>query len=298
MFGQGIGASQSKQVIYSGSSNSSASPQTITFPSPTLVNDVLVVFYNAAATSSISSTSSGFTWSATFPEAAAAAPRTLFGLCNTAGVTSVSINMGSGQNFGWLLIRELQGSTTTYINGTPPTITNSSSVAVTVVSTAGFSASGGIAILASGSAQYNVLYTGLGASPPRLLGCKLVTFGSSTVTPISGGSSIPICSTPIGAYSYSTTQNGITPTVNTSGYTDMLLLVVSGGFNLTGTPVLGSLTSGYPANVRCYIIPGSSGRNFAVLTAQEIVGQSSESMTTTWGGTANGFNSMFGLIHA
>ena len=297
MLGQGIGASQWKQVVYAGSSNSSASPQTITFPSPTLVNDVLVVFYNAAATSAISSTSSGFTWSATFPEAAAAAPRTLFGLCNTAGVTSVSISMGSGQNWGWLLIRELQGSTTTYINGTPPTITNSSSVAVTVFSTAGFSASGGIAILTSGSAQYNVLYTGLGASPPRLLGCKLVTFGSTTVTPLSGPS-IPIYSTPIGAYSYSTTQNGITPTVNTSGYTNMLLLVVSGGFSLTGTPVLGSLTSGYPANLRCYTSPGTGQRNFAVLTAQQIVGQSSESMTTTWGGTANGFNSMFGLIHA
>jgi hypothetical protein len=78
----------------------------------------------------------------------------------------------------------------------------------------------------------------------------------------------------------------------------MLLLVVSGGFSLTGTPVLGSLTSGYPANGRCYTSPGTGQRNFAVLTAQEIVGQSSESMTTTWGGTANGFNSMFGLIHA
>jgi len=296
MLGQGIGASQSKQVIYSGSSNSSASPQTITFPSPTLVNDVLVVFYNAASTSAISSTSSGFTWSATFPEAAAAAPRILYGLCNTAGVTSVSISMGAGNNYGWLLIRELQGPTATTTNyGTAPTITNSSSVAVTVISTTGFSASGGIAILTSGGAQYNVLYTGLGASPPRLLGCKLVTFGSSTVTPPSSSS---IYSTPIGAYSYSTTQNGITPTVSTSGYTDMLLLVVSGGFSLTGTPVLGSLTSGYPANVRCYTSPGTGQRNFAVLTAQEIVGQSSESMTTTWGGTANGFNSMFGLIHA
>ena len=293
--GIGIGASQAKQIVYTqyGVTGSSAS-QTFTTTVPILAGDVVVFSYNAASNGALSSTTSGFVWSFNFPIAASAAPRNLVGFCTTSGQTSFTINglyTGATPNdYGFVILRELEATTSTTVSSAT-SLTSGSSATITLASTTGFSSAGGVAILTHSGAQYNVQYTGVSGS--TITGCKLV--GGANVTTSSGD---VLVATPIGAFAYSTSQTGISPAVNLSSYSKMLVYVVSGAYILLG-PVTTSLTSGYAANIQTYVSNGlGQGRNFASFSAQEVAGVSSEVATTTWNGSANGFVTLFGFIHA
>ena len=100
----GAGSSQGKGIRWSGTGSSAASGSTYTLGVPTFTNDVIVFAYTNATTPTLTSSTTGITWTQyTTTGGSTPQPTMLIGVGATAGITSIVVSGTVAAGGGYVL---------------------------------------------------------------------------------------------------------------------------------------------------------------------------------------------------